>query len=128
VRVGPSGGKGKDKDKKDAPRQTTLFGMMPGRSPTNDKKARNKKRPEPKATLDPPAANNTLPDSQATDITMSDVEPSDAGTMAETQPDLPDGWEETQIVDNSQALLEGSVGQPPESLTVDSQSQETQLV
>lgn len=123
--VGPSGAKAKEKEKKDGPRQTTLLAMMPGHSLTNDQKPRNKRKSGPTVTQEPPAANDALLDSQTMDITMSDVmEPSDdAGTTAETQTD---GWEETQIVDSSQALLEGSRCQPSESLTCD--SQETQLV
>ncbi|KAJ7132769.1 hypothetical protein C8R43DRAFT_1089712 [Mycena crocata] len=62
--------KPKDKEKKDGPRQTTLFGMM-----TSAKKSRE-----------------TVTDNQP-DVTMSDA------TLVETQPELPEEWEETQPVD-----------------------------
>lgn len=83
--------KGKEKEKKDGPRQATLFSMMPSKS---NKPVVKKKAEEHASPLEP--------DSQA-DITMSDaLAPSDAGTLVETQIDsqlLADDWEETQIVE-----------------------------
>jgi hypothetical protein len=84
--------KGKEKEKKDGPRQATLFSMMPSKSNKPVVKKNAKEHASP-----------FEPDSQA-DITMSDaLAPSDAGTLVETQIDsqqsLADDWEETQIVE-----------------------------
>ncbi|KAJ7703219.1 hypothetical protein B0H17DRAFT_95568 [Mycena rosella] len=75
----PSAPKPKDKDKKEGPRQTTLFGMMA--STSIDKKRVEKK----------PVADSQMADS---DVNMADV-------TVETQPDLPEEWEETQPVEAS---------------------------
>ncbi|KAJ6593880.1 hypothetical protein B0H19DRAFT_1092452 [Mycena capillaripes] len=66
----PTASKSKDKEKKDGPRQTTLFGMMSSAPRTETQKSRVQ-------PADP-------------DVAMNDVE---------TQPDLPEEWEETQPVD-----------------------------
>ena len=94
--------KGKEKEKKDGPRQATLFSMMPGKS---NKPAVKKKAEEQASPLEP--------DSQV-DITMSDaLAPSDAGTVVETQIDsqqsLADDWEETQIVE--EGILSSSISE-----------------
>ncbi|KAJ7725842.1 hypothetical protein DFH07DRAFT_1002167 [Mycena maculata] len=75
----PSASKPKDREKKDGPRQTTLFGMMA--SASNDKRSRVEKK-SLEVVLD-----SQPPDS---DITMTD------STLIETQPNLPEEWEETQ--------------------------------
>lgn len=85
--VGPkakrsSSSKLKDKDKKDGPRQTTLFGMLTGSS--IDKKMRAEKKPQETV------ADNHVADP---DASMADT------TVAETQLDLPEEWEETQPVE-----------------------------
>ncbi|KAJ7497276.1 hypothetical protein FB451DRAFT_1018101 [Mycena latifolia] len=77
----PSASKPKDKEKKDGPRQTTLFGMMT--SASIDKKTRTEKKPREIVT------GNQAADS---DVTMADM-------TVETQPDLPEEWEETQPVE-----------------------------
>lgn len=93
--------KGREKEKKDGPRQATLFGMMPG---ANDKTSRT-----PKSTEN--TAKSNVPDVQATSVIMSDVEmlASDAATLVETQEDSQetqetqdaDVWEETQIIEET---------------------------
>jgi chromosome transmission fidelity protein 4 len=87
--LGPFGGKGKEKEKKDGPRQTTLFGMMAGPSSTLEEKSRDKKAA--------PVVDEAMADSQMTDMTMSDV-----GTLIESQPASQD-WQETQV-DDSESL------------------------
>ncbi|KAJ7072346.1 hypothetical protein C8F01DRAFT_1205930 [Mycena amicta] len=64
--------KGKDKEKKGGPKQTTLFGMLSS--------ARIEK-------------NSLAVESQDSDASMSDV------LIIESQPELPEEWEETQPVD-----------------------------
>ncbi|KAK7057212.1 chromosome segregation protein [Favolaschia claudopus] len=76
-RLGAS--KSKEKEKKDGPRQMTLFGMMSS-APRSDKRV--------------PAVQPTP------DITMADA------SQVETQPDLPEEWEETQPVDGTSLLDE----------------------
>ncbi|KAJ3879921.1 hypothetical protein F5051DRAFT_401323 [Lentinula edodes] len=80
--------KEKDKDKplekKEGPRQQTLFGLFGANQNGGDKKASTKR----KTGLTPPPDE---PESQVSDITMADA------SQIETQPD---GWEETQLIDD----------------------------
>ncbi|KAJ7462267.1 hypothetical protein B0H11DRAFT_2285618 [Mycena galericulata] len=80
----PSASKPKDRDKKDGPRQTTLFGMMSSASSKKETRDENKSR-------------QVVTDIQRidSDITMTDA------TLVETQPDLPDEWEETQPLEEA---------------------------
>ncbi|KAJ7218083.1 hypothetical protein GGX14DRAFT_495522 [Mycena pura] len=66
----------KTKDKKEGPRQTTLFGMMAS--------ARIEKKSQ-------------VAESQDSDVAMSDRTLGESGT----QPDLPEEWEETQPIDGT---------------------------
>jgi chromosome transmission fidelity protein 4 len=77
---GPAASKLKDKEKKDGPRQTTLFGMMPS-APRPEKKSRV-------AGVQPAEL----------DVPMTDV------SLVETQPDLPEEWEETQPLEGATSL------------------------
>ncbi|KAJ6586903.1 hypothetical protein DFH09DRAFT_910436 [Mycena vulgaris] len=93
--VGPklkrsSASKPKDKDKKDGPRQTTLFGMIA--STSIDKKSRVEKKPREVASQ--------VADS---DVTMTDM-------TVETQPDLPEEWEETQPVEGGTIEVWNQIG------------------
>ncbi|KAJ7680302.1 hypothetical protein DFH06DRAFT_1076932 [Mycena polygramma] len=78
----PSASKPKDKDKKDGPRQTTLFGMMPS-APRPEKKPRA-------ADVQPADLDVAMPDA----------------SLVETQPDLPEEWEETQPVEDVASVEE----------------------
>ncbi|KAJ7096343.1 hypothetical protein C8R44DRAFT_812788 [Mycena epipterygia] len=92
----PSGLKPKDKDiKKDGPRQTTLFGMMA--SSSNDRKSRVEKKPREMVSESHPIDS---------DIAMTDA------TLVETQPDLPEEWEETQPVEAAGSLEETQPATP----------------
>ncbi|KAJ3999683.1 hypothetical protein F5050DRAFT_876325 [Lentinula boryana] len=75
--------KNKEKDKAEGPRQQTLFGLF-GANQNGDKKGSTKR----KTGLTPPPDE---PESQASDVTMADA------SQIETQPD---GWEETQLIDD----------------------------
>lgn len=89
--------KPKDKDiKKDGPRQTTLFGMMA--SSSNDRKSRVEKKPREIVSESHPIDSDTA---------MTDA------TLVETQPDLPEEWEETQPVEAAGSL---EVGVPSQVL------------
>jgi hypothetical protein len=93
--LGTSGSKGKEKEKKEATRQTTLFGM-PG--PANDKKARNKKKAV--ESQDPQGADSQqesqdMSTTQDTDVSMIDAtQPSEGETLVETLVETqPDEWQ-----------------------------------
>ncbi|KAF9462340.1 hypothetical protein BDZ94DRAFT_1322712 [Collybia nuda] len=95
------------KDKKDAPRQSTLNGqmsldkMLSGKGSDKDKKNRSTN----KVTRDSPPQENGTQDSQITDVDMSDM-----NTLVETQESElsgAGGWEETQLAESeTQDLLE----------------------
>ncbi|KAF8160621.1 hypothetical protein B0H34DRAFT_344214 [Crassisporium funariophilum] len=82
----------KGKEKKDGPKQATLFGMLP----KADKTSRTTKKSSVETSSDNQA------DSQLTDVTMLDA---DAMDTVETQEDSQNpssgDWEETQLVDES---------------------------
>ncbi|KAJ7262195.1 hypothetical protein B0H12DRAFT_1321837 [Mycena haematopus] len=80
----PTALKAKEKEKKDGPRQITLFGMMSS-APRTEKKSR--------VAGSQPATS---------DVAMTDVVETQLETqLIETQPDLPEEWEETQPVDGT---------------------------
>ncbi|KDR75022.1 hypothetical protein GALMADRAFT_248867 [Galerina marginata CBS 339.88] len=91
----PGAGNGKDaatlkgKDRKEGPKQATLFGMLP----KADKVSRPKKQPD----TAPPTADTqeTQIDSQMTDVTTVETETQEESQQRVGSPD----WDETQLVD-----------------------------
>ncbi|KAF8210212.1 hypothetical protein K438DRAFT_1809179 [Mycena galopus ATCC 62051] len=82
----PTASKAKDKEKKDGPRQTTLFGMMPS-APRPEKKSRV-------AEVKPADQDVSMTDASLVETQLEETQ------LVETQPDLPEEWEETQPVDS----------------------------
>ena len=107
------GVKGKEKEKKEATRQTTLFGLVPG--PTGDKKSRNKKKvtesQEPEK--DDGVGESQDASTQDTDVSMTNVDQSlgDA-TLVETQPDE---WQEPSQT-HAQIESQGQVVDSPQEV------------
>lgn len=88
----------KAKEKKDGPKQATLFGMLP----KSEKPPKVTKKPEPERLL---VAQESQPESQMSDVTMADVESQDTQIETqETQEVLSSDWE-TQIVESAPVVL-----------------------
>ncbi|PPQ99766.1 hypothetical protein CVT24_009669 [Panaeolus cyanescens] len=96
----PFASKPKDssKEKKDGPKQTTLFGMMP---PKSDKS-------KPKKSSTPTLVESQDTDTQMTDVVMGDLDSQilveDTQNTEDTQNLDTNNWEETQLVDDESQL------------------------
>lgn len=92
----------KAKDKKEGPKQATLFGMLP----KVDKAPKMKKKHETER-LSP----EIRTESQMTDVTMSDVESQNLESQVETQETqevLSSDWE-TQMVESAAVVLSSEI-------------------
>lgn len=91
--------KGKEKEKKEGPRQATLFGMMPGLPKEKEKKAPRKSSTKNKVNGSEAPVGDVLDatETQSTDVTMTE-ESSNGETLVETQLEetQPSNLQETQ--------------------------------
>lgn len=107
---GTTNKKGKDKEKKDVTRQTTLFGL-PSKSLAENKGKPLKKGQEPETGANNTEVSTSVP--QVSDVDMSEVPlPSEAATLVET-PDAEQATaEDTQLVED-EVPIEWEPSPPP---------------
>jgi chromosome transmission fidelity protein 4 len=115
--TGPAAAKGKEREKKELSKQTTLF-SLPSKPPAEKEKSGGLKkkvngRPEPKEDTQ-----STLVDSQAIDVEMQDPVPQDATPVnGQSESDPSNALTDTQPLDADDEPIDWP--DSPQAITVD---------
>lgn len=108
---GAANRKGKDKEKKDVSRQTTLFGL-PSKPPAEKKGKPLQKGGDPETGASDIEASSSVP--QVPDADMSEVpSPSEAATLVEIQDAERATTDDTQPTEEDEVPIEWEASPPP---------------
>ncbi|KIJ67758.1 hypothetical protein HYDPIDRAFT_147689 [Hydnomerulius pinastri MD-312] len=115
----PANGKGKEKEKKDLSRQTTLFGL-PSKLPT-EKKGKSRKKTDETLEAREDEVDTSTSQTQTTDVDMPDATLVGTQDIGEVQEIEKTNQEETQPLEENEDPIPWEASPPPEGLEVENE-------